>query len=280
MTDRFLPLAALIMLGAGPALAAEPPTAALKGLSVYPPKIELKGPRAEQRVGVLGEYADGRSWELTGSARFASSNADVASVDGTGRVRGRKAGQATLNIEAGGLKASVAVRVEAVNDEAPVDFSREVTPLLTRFGCNAGACHGAQHGRGGFRLSLFGFDPVFDHPQIVQSAEGRRVVLSDPERSVLLLKPALALEHGGGERFKSGSREYELLRRWLEDGAPAPTPKDPGDRAGGLAAAARHGARRETTDPGAGHLGRRPRRRRHRHRPVRRPQRQCRRRQP
>src|SRR5205085_1968830 len=86
---------------------------------------------------------------------------------------------------------------------------------------------GAQHGRGGVRLSLFGFDPAFDYAQIVQSAEGRRVVLSDPERSILLLKPTLTMEHGGGERFRPHGREYELLKRWLEDGAPEPTPRDP-----------------------------------------------------
>src|SRR5439155_3353070 len=108
-----------------------------------------------------------------------------------------------------------------------VSFTREVVPVLTRAGCNQGACHGAALGRGGFRLSLLGFDPAFDHGQIVQSAEGRRVVLPDPERSILLLKPTLTMEHAGGERFKAGSPSYELLRRWLEDGAPEPSDKDP-----------------------------------------------------
>ena len=61
-----------------------------------------------------------------------------------------------------------------------MDFAREIVPILTRSGCNQGGCHGAQHGKGGFRLSLFGFDPTFDHPQIVQSAEGRRVVAVRP----------------------------------------------------------------------------------------------------
>jgi hypothetical protein len=97
---------------------------------------------------------------------------------------------------------------------------------MTKAGCNQGACHGGQHGRGGFRLSLLGYDPAFDYSQIVQSAEGRRVVLSDPERSVLLLKPSLQMEHGGGERFPPNSRPYEILRRWLEDGAPPPRDDD------------------------------------------------------
>ena len=106
------------------------------------------------------------------------------------------------------------------------EFFRKVMPVLTKAGCNQGACHGAQHGRGGFKLSLLGFDPAFDHSQIVQSAEGRRVVVSDPERSILLQKPSLTMEHGGGERFKVNSREYQILKRWLEDGAPEPAASD------------------------------------------------------
>src|SRR5262249_10569825 len=124
--------------------------------------------------------------------------------------------------EADGQKMRVPVLVKGATKEVPVSFSREIIPVLTRAGCNSGACHGVQHGRGGFKLSLLGFEPENDHPQIVQSAEGRRVVLADPERSILLLKPTLALEHGGGERFKTNSPEYTIIKRWLEDGAPAP----------------------------------------------------------
>jgi hypothetical protein len=111
--------------------------------------------------------------------------------------------------------------------EPPVSFTRDVEAILTKAGCNSGACHGAQHGRGGFRLSLFAFDPLFDYEQIVRSNEGRRVVLSDPDRGIFLAKPALVMEHGGGNRLKLGSPEYETIRRWLEDGAAEPTAKDP-----------------------------------------------------
>jgi len=120
-----------------------------------------------------------------------------------------------------------AALMPAARAEPPVSFARDVEPILTKAGCNSGGCHGAQHGRGGFRLSLFAFDPVFDFDQIVRSNEGRRVVLSDPDRSILLAKPALVMEHGGGPRLKPGSPEYETVRRWLEDGAPPPGPKDP-----------------------------------------------------
>lgn len=107
------------------------------------------------------------------------------------------------------------------------DFTTDVIPILNKLGCNQGACHGAQHGKGGFRLSLLGFDPAFDYDQIVKSAEGRRVVPSSPERSLLLLKPTLEMEHGGGERLRANSVAYRVLLAWLEAGAPPPAKDAP-----------------------------------------------------
>jgi hypothetical protein len=201
------------------------PQAALKTLTVFPSEVRLTGPRDQQRLVVLGEYADGRQWDLSREATFTSAADKVARVD-AGVVRPVGDGQTAIEIQAGGQKASVPVRVESATAEVPVSFVREVVPILTKAGCNMGACHGAQHGRGGFKLSLLGFDPAFDYTQIVQSAEGRRVVVSDPERSILLAKPALVMEHAGGERFKVGSPFYTLLKTWLEDGAPEPTARE------------------------------------------------------
>jgi hypothetical protein len=220
-----LPLPAVAADASAPQ--AEAPRAALKRLVVYPETVDLYGERGEQRLGVLGEYEDGRRWDLSRSAEYASSDAKVAAVGADGVVRAAGDGKATVTVKAAGRTVEIPATVKGVAADEPVSFSREVVPLLTRAGCNSGACHGAALGRGGFRLSLFGFDPAFDHAEIVQSAKGRRVVPSDPERSILLLKPSLTMEHGGGERFKPHGREYNLLKRWLEDGAPAPTPRDP-----------------------------------------------------
>ncbi len=229
----FLPSACLIavLVSARALPAAEPVAEAPRGtprtLIVFPPAVDLDGPRAEQRLGVLGEYADGRRWDLSRDATFSSSAPRVAAVDASAGVRPVGVGEAVVTVRAGGLSATVPVKVRRATAEVPVSFVREVVPMLTKAGCNQGACHGAAMGRGGFRLSLLGYDPAFDHNQIVQSAEGRRVVLSDPERSILLQKPSLVMEHGGGERLPAGSRGYELLRRWLEDGAPEPEAKPP-----------------------------------------------------
>jgi hypothetical protein len=228
---RTLPLTLAACLLAVPSVAASAPPpsahAGLRALVVHPAALDLSGPRAVGRLGVLGEFADGRRRDLSRTATFTSRAPRVAAVEPGGVVRPVGNGATVVSVTAGGKSVRVPVRVRGAAAETPVSFTREVVPVLTRAGCNSGACHGSQHGKGGFKLSLLGFDPAFDHAQIVQSAEGRRVVLSEPERSILLLKPSHVMEHGGGERFRVGSPPYEVLRRWLEDGAPAPTPRDP-----------------------------------------------------
>ncbi|HEV3118111.1 MAG TPA: hypothetical protein VGY58_13750, partial [Gemmataceae bacterium] len=212
---------------ASAAVAASPSTAGTpRALKVFPAEVNLLGPRDSQRIGVLGEYADGRLRDLARDATYTSSAPAVARVDASGVVVPVADGEALIAVEVNGKKSIVPVHVRGASAEQPIDFTREVLPVLTKAGCNQGACHGGQHGKGGFRLSLLGYDPAFDYSQIVQSAEGRRVVLSDPERSILLLKPTLTMEHGGGERFKMNGREYSILKRWLEDGAPEPKAND------------------------------------------------------
>jgi hypothetical protein len=210
-----------------PKTPAAPPTGKLTKLIVYPSAIKLTGPRDEQRLGVLGIYADGQSWDHSRDAVFTSGAGKVAEVAPGGLVRGVGDGQGAVTVTVGGQKAAVPVTVKNAAADVPVHFTEEVQPILTRLGCNQGACHGSQHGKGGFKLSLLGFDPTFDYAQIVQSAEGRRVVVSDPESSILLKKPTLTMEHGGGQRMKMHGREYERIKQWLADGAPEPSARDP-----------------------------------------------------
>ncbi len=175
---------------------------------------------------MLAEFADGKRRDLSHEATFTISNPKVARVE-NGMIVPTGDGSAIVAVHINGVSAAIPITVKQFAKELPTSFIREVLPVISKAGCNQGACHGAQLGRGGFRLSLFGFDPAFDYSQIVQSAEGRRVVVSDPERSILLLKPSLQMEHGGGERFKVNSPPHLTLKRWLEDGAPAPAPTDP-----------------------------------------------------
>lgn len=100
----------------------------------------------------------------------------------------------------------------------PPEFGRHVTPLLYKLGCSAGGCHGAFAGKGGFRLSLFAGQADSDYAN-VRGGFGRRVNPLEPDKSLLLLKPSGAIEHGGGVRLKAGSREYQIFKEWIVAGA-------------------------------------------------------------
>lgn len=107
---------------------------------------------------------------------------------------------------------------QAVASQDAPDFETEVLPVVTRAGCNSGACHGAAAGRGGFHLSLFGADPGRDYAAITVDREGRRVNLVRPELSLLLRKPAGELNHGGGVILEDGGREWKVLADWIRTG--------------------------------------------------------------
>jgi len=108
---------------------------------------------------------------------------------------------------------------DAAPPERPT-YERDVLPILTRAGCNAGACHGKARGQNGFQLSLLGFDRDFDYNALAREGRGRRVFPEAPEFSLLLRKPAAELSHGGGKRLTPGSPPYETIRRWIAAGLP------------------------------------------------------------
>ncbi len=100
-----------------------------------------------------------------------------------------------------------------------VDFDNDLVPVFTKLGCNAGACHGAAIGRGGFKLSLYGGNPAADFVAITRELKGRRVNVHQPVQSLLLLKPTESLAHGGGYVMEEGDASYRLLLAWLTQGA-------------------------------------------------------------
>ncbi|MBI2479613.1 MAG: hypothetical protein HYV60_13565, partial [Planctomycetia bacterium] len=108
-----------------------------------------------------------------------------------------------------------------------VEFAVDVMSVLSKAGCNAGTCHGNLNGKGGFKLSLRGQDPRFDHEALVLKARGRRVNPASPDTSLLLLKATAQVPHRGGRRFDVASPEYEVLRDWIAAGLAGPTSHAP-----------------------------------------------------
>jgi hypothetical protein len=112
---------------------------------------------------------------------------------------------------------SVKHRFSEAVDEVP-DFQRHVVPLLGRLGCNGRSCHGSFQGKGGFTLSMFGYDFASDHEQLLDAERGR-VIADDVDSSLVLQKPTGEEKHGGGKRFTRESWEGRLLKQWITSGA-------------------------------------------------------------
>jgi hypothetical protein len=100
-----------------------------------------------------------------------------------------------------------------------VDFERHIMGLVSKAGCNAGSCHGSFQGKGGFRLSLFGYEPSMDYANLTRDNLGRRVNTVKPDESLVLLKASGQTAHEGGMRFGKGGWVYNIFREWIKSGA-------------------------------------------------------------
>ena len=116
------------------------------------------------------------------------------------------------------LLSSAGTAAETPNLDQP-QFGRHVAPLLSKLGCNGGTCHGAVQGKNGFRLSLFGAKPEWDHQQLTRDQNSRRIDLLSPEQSLILQKAVGLMPHGGGKLIERDSAEYRVLRNWISQGA-------------------------------------------------------------
>ncbi len=213
--SRFKWISGIILLICAAGSAAVKPV----GLAVSPINPLLFGEDAHQSLLVVVSFSDGTSKDVTGEVRFASAKPSVATVDSAGQVTAHANGGSLIQVSYGGLRTSTTVLVQKAEAPVPLSFAGDILPVLTKYGCNSGSCHGALNGQNGFKLSLFGYEPETDYDMIVHKHDGRRLTLADPEKSLLLLKPTFQVPHGGGKRFPKDSPDYVTLLRWIRDGA-------------------------------------------------------------
>jgi hypothetical protein len=216
-----LPVCSLC-LALSAARAAEP-----AALDVTPGRCDLAGPHDGRQLLVTGRGPDGKLRDLTRQAKYTVTPAGIARVSLQGYVRPGGKGEATITVAAAGQKRTVAVVVRDFDDQRPLHFANDIVPLLSRHGCNAGGCHGRASGQNGFKLSLFGFDPKFDFGALVKEARGRRIFPAAPDSSLLLMKATGRAPHGGGKRLDLDGEDYQILRRWIAQGAPVGDDKAP-----------------------------------------------------
>ncbi|MEZ5952307.1 MAG: hypothetical protein R3C12_24575 [Planctomycetaceae bacterium] len=87
------------------------------------------------------------------------------------------------------LTGSGRILVHASESARVISFRNDITPILTKAGCNAGSCHAkAGGGQNGFQLSVLGYEPREDYESIVLEGRGRRLFPAAAEQSLLLTK--------------------------------------------------------------------------------------------
>ncbi|MBS0201891.1 MAG: DUF1549 domain-containing protein [Planctomycetes bacterium] len=186
---------------------------------VSPPQIQLTQRLAGSQV-LVDWKLDGKTVDATRDATYTVDPPGIVDVSPSGFVRPLRDGQGSLKVEFRGEVVSLPIQVDHVSVPVPAEFERDVMPVLSRYACNSGACHGKQRGQNGFQLSLLGFDPDFDYEALAKEGRGRRVFAPAAERSLLLLKPIGDLPHGGGKRLDRDSTEYRVLYDWIAAGMP------------------------------------------------------------
>ena len=208
---------------AAPVVAADAPAAektaiaVLARIEVFPAAVKLDAPGRVMRLIVTGHFADGTVQDLTGQAEVRSKDENVARV-AHGIVNAAGNGHTEVAVTFGGQEQVVPVDVDHFEKPEPVSFNYGTLAVLSKQGCNMGACHGSPSGKGGFRLSLRAYDPVLDIETLVREAFNRRTNLYEPEASLLLRKPLMEVAHGGGRRLKKSDRGYAILRDWIAQG--------------------------------------------------------------
>ncbi len=209
-----------VLLAAAVAQAGPPAAPVPAGdLQVQPSALVLTHPRRPQSLLVTARSADGLSLDLSGQATYRSSNEKVAAVSLLGSVQPVGSGSAEITVTAAGRSVVVKVTVNLPPKEPPYSFRHEVMPVLSKGGCNMGACHGYSLGKNGFKLSLRGSDPADDYTWLTDEFFERRVNPHNPPASLLLTKPLGEVPHEGGIRFPRGSLLHQNLLGWIREGA-------------------------------------------------------------
>ena len=196
-----------------------------ESVTIVPGKFKLNGATARQQL-LLERAHDGQMSGQVTNVSFTSSDPAVVRIEGDVALPVTN-GAAVISTTWQDKKIETQVTVTGMEKPIEVSFRNQVQPILARTGCSSGACHGAAAGQNGFRLSLRGYDDANDHISLTRGAFGRRIIPSDPARSLLLLKPTGAVPHKGGTRIEVDSPEYRLLAEWIAAGSPPPKKSDP-----------------------------------------------------
>jgi WD40 repeat protein len=187
-------------------------------ISTEAESIKLAGAFEKAQLVVSGKLRNGTILDVTRSVDFKVANEKLVSISSSGLIRVLSAGQSEIMVSLGQHSIKIPVEVVSANVQK-VDYIRDVMPVMSKVGCNAGTCHGSKEGKNGFKLSLRGYDPIYDTRALTDELASRRVNIASPENSLMMLKSDGTAPHVGGQVVERGTPYYEILRRWIAGGA-------------------------------------------------------------
>lgn len=195
-----------------------PKGAKVVSLSAQPDKIIAANRNEHVQLLVTATLDTGDTVDVTRLVKFEVGD-NLGKVSPLGRFTAGLPGRGVLLATYAGKSTSVPIDLSAYAHEFQADFVRDVNPVLSKLGCNAGTCHGAKDGKAGFKLSLRGYDPIYDVRAFTDDLASRRVNLAAPDESLMLLKATGAVPHEGGQRTMTNAEYYAIMRQWIADGA-------------------------------------------------------------
>lgn len=196
-----------------------PKGAQIASLQVEPAKIEINNPTEYAQLLVTAKFKDGSIADVTRMVKTSVTGAPAVKVDERGLTRPLTDGTTTVQVEFMGQKTAVPVIVAGMAKPLQPDYVRDIMPITSKLGCNMGTCHGAKDGKAGFKLSLRGYDPIFDVLAFTDELASRRANPAAPAHSMMLLKASGSVPHEGGQLTVPGELYYETLKAWISQGA-------------------------------------------------------------
>ncbi len=187
-------------------------------IDVEPTTIKIGKPTEYAQLLVTARMSDGTRADVTRMAKITAANDGVIDIDSRGMVRPDKDGSSSVKISFLGKTANVPVTVAGMNMALKPDYVRDIMPIMSKLGCNQGTCHGAKDGKAGFKLSLRGYDPIYDVLAFADDHASRRANVASPEHSLMLLKASGSVPHEGGQLTVPGELYYESLKAWIGQG--------------------------------------------------------------
>ena len=147
-------------------------------ISIEPKRIEVQGAGGYVQLILSAKLSSGDQVDITRMAKLVVQG-DVASFTPRGMLNPVKNGGIIVSYK---YKAEAPVKVSGIGGKTRTDFIRDVGPILSKAGCNQGTCHGSKDGRNGFKLSLRGYDALYDIRAFTDDIKSRQVNVACPTR--------------------------------------------------------------------------------------------------